>query len=77
MNFILFMCLLLALECHRSMKMAIKPQQLSLQASSGIPVHVAYIVDGNGRWGLQNNSSRSDGHRIGASNTVDIVKSSF
>ncbi len=41
------------------------------------PLHVAYIVDGNGRWATQRGFQRSDGHIMGAQNTVDIVKSTF
>ena len=39
--------------------------------------HVAYIVDGNGRWALKNNKTRMEGHNIGANVTVEIVKESF
>ena len=52
----------------------------SLALSSGkvkIPEHIAYICDGNGRWGIENNLTRADGHRVGANRTVEIVKSSF
>ena len=34
--------------------------------------HVAIIMDGNGRWGLQHNGSRNSGHRAGL-NTVESV----
>ena len=34
--------------------------------------HVAIIMDGNGRWGIQHKNSRNAGHRAGL-NTVDIV----
>jgi undecaprenyl diphosphate synthase len=30
------------------------------------PLHVAIIMDGNGRWGLRQGLSRSDGHQAGA-----------
>ena len=39
--------------------------------------HVAYIVDGNGRWAIKNKKRRSDGHNLGANVTVEIVKESF
>lgn len=39
--------------------------------------HVAYIVDGNGRWGQQQGMTRSYGHIKGASKTVEIVKQTF
>jgi len=39
--------------------------------------HVAIIMDGNGRWGLKNKSSRNEGHKAGL-NTVDkIIKESI
>lgn len=41
------------------------------------PRHVAFIVDGNGRWAQQRNLSRSDGHREGAHTSVRIVNSTF
>lgn len=31
-----------------------------------IPKHIAFIMDGNGRWASQRGLSRSDGHRAGA-----------
>jgi undecaprenyl diphosphate synthase len=39
--------------------------------------HVAYIVDGNGRWAAKNNMTRMEGHNLGANVTVEIVKESF
>ena len=39
--------------------------------------HIAYIVDGNGRWALGNNKTRMEGHNLGANVTVEIVKKSF
>jgi undecaprenyl diphosphate synthase len=42
-----------------------------------IPNHVAYIVDGNGRWACKNNLERSDGHKQGASIAFNIVKNTF
>jgi undecaprenyl diphosphate synthase len=35
-------------------------------------MHIAIIMDGNGRWALQRGLSRRDGHRAGA-NTVDRI----
>lgn len=50
----------------------------ALDSSRNNPLkHVAYIVDGNGRWALQNNKTRIQGHNIGANVTVEIVKESF
>ena len=34
--------------------------------------HVAIIMDGNGRWGLKNKSSRNEGHKAGL-NTVEKI----
>lgn len=42
-----------------------------------IPEHIAFICDGNGRWGVDNKLTRKDGHKKGANVTVEIVKSSF
>lgn len=39
--------------------------------------HVAYIVDGNGRWAASNNKTRIEGHNLGANVTVEVVKESF
>ncbi len=33
---------------------------------TGVPAHVAIIMDGNGRWAKQRSLSRSEGHRKGA-----------
>lgn len=37
--------------------------------NAGVPVHVAIIMDGNGRWALSHGMDRSDGHTAG----VDTV----
>lgn len=55
---------------------------LNLQASNcepavSIPRHISYIVDGNGRWAIERNQSRSSGHFQGAKNAVEIVKKTF
>jgi len=42
-----------------------------------VPNHVAFIVDGNGRWATNQNLSRTEGHKAGASTTIEIVKSSY
>ena len=41
------------------------------------PTHVAFIVDGNGRWATTQGLPRSAGHTAGAKVTVDIVRESF
>lgn len=38
-------------------------------------IHVAIIMDGNGRWALAHAHGRSDGHRAGADNVRRIVES--
>ena len=37
------------------------------------PVHVAIIMDGNGRWGLKKKNSRNYGHTIGVKNVENII----
>ncbi len=39
--------------------------------------HVAIIMDGNGRWGLENKNSRNEGHRAGLKTVEKIIKSSI
>ncbi len=39
--------------------------------------HVAIIMDGNGRWGLQNKNSRNAGHKAGLKTVERIVKYSI
>ena len=52
--------------------------QISLESSeTSVPRHVAFIVDGNGRWAEQRGLSRPDGHTTGANVTVEIVKAAF
>lgn len=57
-----------------------KKQLSSQQTSDGvielgrIPVHVAIIMDGNGRWAKQRNMPRIMGHRAGAETLRTIVK---
>jgi len=36
--------------------------------------HVAIIMDGNGRWGLKNKSSRNEGHKAGLNVVEKIIK---
>ena len=37
-------------------------------------IHVAIIMDGNGRWGLKNKKSRNAGHRAGLETVEKIIK---
>ena len=39
-----------------------------------LPRHVAFIMDGNGRWAEQRGLSRLDGHRAGVKNIRPIIK---
>ena len=39
--------------------------------------HVAFIMDGNGRWGLKNNKGRNYGHIKGVENVKKIITSSI
>ena len=39
--------------------------------------HVAIIMDGNGRWGLKNKSSRNAGHKAGLNSVEKIIKESI
>lgn len=41
---------------------------------AGIPVHVAMIMDGNGRWAKQQGFKRSDGHAEGVSTVHRVTK---
>ena len=38
-----------------------------------LPNHIAFIMDGNGRWAEQRGLSRIEGHRAGADNTPSII----
>jgi len=42
-----------------------------------VPNHVAFIVDGNGRWGKNRGLSRSAGHEAGFKNLMRILKYSY
>src|SRR2546423_6999635 len=48
--------------------------QLSAQARSMLPNHVAIIMDGNGRWAKQRNLPRIEGHRDGAESVRAVVR---
>ena len=40
-------------------------------------IHVAIIMDGNGRWGLKNKNSRNAGHKAGLKTVEKIIKYSI
>ena len=42
-----------------------------------LPNHIAYIIDGNGRWAKARGLSRSLGHKAGFNNLIKILKESF
>ena len=49
----------------------------SEQSSKGqpkVPVHVAFIMDGNGRWAQKRGLPRLDGHRVGVDSIQKILK---
>ena len=41
---------------------------------SAVPIHVAIIMDGNGRWAAERGLSRTDGHRAGTENIRRILQ---
>ncbi len=43
-------------------------------AENKIPVHVAIIMDGNGRWARQRNLPRIAGHRAGVKSVEEVIK---
>lgn len=53
-----------------------KEIQSQLKALGKLPKHIAVIMDGNGRWAVERNQSRSEGHREGIESVRDIVKAS-
>lgn len=42
-----------------------------------IPNHVAIILDGNGRWAKERGMTRSEGHKVGFDNLVNLSKHVF
>jgi trans,polycis-decaprenyl diphosphate synthase len=38
-----------------------------------LPLHVAIVMDGNGRWATQQGLTRTDGHKAGEAVVIDIV----
>ncbi len=53
-----------------------KPQNLDPIDNDNIPLHIAIIMDGNGRWASKRRLPRSAGHRAGAENLKKIVRAS-
>ncbi|HSD63346.1 MAG TPA: isoprenyl transferase [Ignavibacteriaceae bacterium] len=48
--------------------------QKKLKNSGEIPVHIAIIMDGNGRWARSKGLPRAAGHRMGVETVRDIVE---
>ncbi|HSR17899.1 MAG TPA: polyprenyl diphosphate synthase, partial [Ignavibacteriaceae bacterium] len=48
--------------------------QEELKKSGEIPVHIAIIMDGNGRWARRRGLPRAAGHKIGIESVRDIVR---
>jgi len=46
-----------------------------MQENSKIPKHVAFIMDGNGRWAKERGLARTAGHRQGVERVKEIIRS--
>lgn len=46
----------------------------AVDAGPGVPVHIAIIMDGNGRWARQRGLPRTAGHRAGAKSVRAVVE---
>jgi len=46
-----------------------------MESDNGVPLHVAIIMDGNGRWAEQRGLPRLEGHRKGVKNIRRVIKS--
>ena len=44
---------------------------------NNIPVHIAIIMDGNGRWARKHGLPRSEGHRAGVRTVKTVVKAAL
>lgn len=55
-----------------------EPSQRAGDVPAGkIPAHVAFIMDGNGRWATARGLSRTEGHLRGAQTVLEIVETAF
>lgn len=52
-----------------------KEKQELLKQSGEIPMHIAIIMDGNGRWAKSKGSIRLHGHKVGVDSVKDITES--
>ena len=48
--------------------------QPSLKQSSRVPTHVAFIMDGNGRWATKRGLPRLEGHRVGVDRIHKVLE---
>jgi len=53
-----------------------KRKDIELDKKAAIPLHIAIIMDGNGRWAKRRGLPRSAGHREGANTLKRIVRAS-
>lgn len=56
------------------MESSLKKKRNSLRSDSGIPAHIAIVMDGNGRWALQRNRPRSMGHSAGLKALRSVIE---
>lgn len=51
------------------------PKDIDLDAldTGAVPVHIAVIMDGNGRWAQQRGLSRSEGHKAGVKGVREVI----
>ena len=54
--------------------MSASAPHLSPQAKAVLPVHVAIIMDGNGRWAKERHLPRVEGHRMGVESVRAVVR---
>jgi undecaprenyl diphosphate synthase len=54
--------------------MTAAPIQLSREALASLPVHVAVVMDGNGRWAKERHLPRVQGHRNGVESVRVVVR---
>lgn len=48
-----------------------------MKSNNKLPLSVAFIMDGNGRWAEKRGLKRKDGHRVGVDVLLDIAKYAF
>lgn len=65
----------LGFNCHFTLPFSYLNLGIMLDKKN-IPRHIAFIMDGNGRWAKERGLSRSEGHRAGVSRIKEIVEQS-